>query len=174
MEDWFHAVDAWHEFYTFAGTAAATLMGLLFVVMSLGQRTLATEEGKRATRGFFTPIVIFFASVIVVSMFMLIPATTAATLAAMIAAVAAVGLFYMAASGVHRIWRTSGLGYDDLMWYVALPYLSYLLIAVAAIAIWKSSPSGLYTASAAMVLLLLTGIRNAWDLVVYNIQRGSD
>src|SRR5690349_7531480 len=121
MEDWLRAVDAWHEFYTFAGTAAATLMGLLFVVMSLGQRTLATEEGKRATRGFFTPIVVFFASVIVVAMCMLVPATSARALGAMIAAIALVGLFYMIASGAHHLWRTSELGYEDLMWYVVLP-----------------------------------------------------
>jgi hypothetical protein len=128
----------------------------------------------RATRGFFTPIVVFFASVIVVSMFMLVPATTSTALGAMIAAVAIVGLFYMATSGVHRIWRTSELGYDDLMWYVVLPYLSYVLIAVAAIGMWKALPPGLYAGSAAMVLLLVIGIRNAWDLVVYNIQHSGD
>jgi len=28
--------------------------------------------------------------------------------------------------------------------------------------------------AAALLLLLLIGIRNAWDLVVYNIQRGGE
>ena len=166
-------MEAWHEFYTFAGTAAATLMGLLFVVMSLGQRLLASDEGVRATRGFFTPIVVFFATVIVTAMLMLIPHTTAPALGALLAVVAIVGLLYMIGSDVHRTWRTSELGIDDLLWYVVLPYVSYLIIGASAIGIWERAPFGPYGMSAAMLLLLLIGIRNAWDLVVYNIQRGS-
>jgi hypothetical protein len=66
----------------------------------------------------------------------------------------------MIASGAHNVWRIGEFGFDDLVWYVALPYLGYAAIGVAAVAIWKANT-------------LLIGIRNPWDLVVYNIQRGS-
>jgi len=174
MAEWFHKVDAWHDFYVFAGTAAATLMGLMFVVASLGQRILSTEEGSRATRAFFTPIVVFFASVIVVSLVMLVPAALPSALGALLTALAIGGLIYMFASGAHTIWRTNELGLDDLAWYVVLPYLGYAAIGVSAAEIWMANSSGLYIAAASMLLLLVVGIRNAWDLVVYNIQRGSD
>jgi hypothetical protein len=170
MQEWFRQLHAWHEFYTFAGTAAATLMGLMFVVMTLGQRTLATEEGSRATRGFFTPIVVFFATVILVAMIMLIPDTPAAVLGALLTALAVVGLVYMILSGAHKMWQTSELGYDDLIWYVVLPYVSYAAVGAAGAAMWKANSLGFYTAAGAMLLLLLIGIRNAWDLVIYNVQ----
>jgi hypothetical protein len=172
MQAWFHELAAWREFYAFAGAAAATLMGLMFVVVSLGQRTLATDEGARATRSLFTPIAFFFATAIVVAMLMLIPDVVPGALAALLATIAVTGLTYMIASGAHSFWRTQELGIDDLTWYVLLPYLSYATIGVAAVTVWNASAFGLHTAAAAMLLLLLIGIRNAWDLVIYNIQRG--
>jgi hypothetical protein len=164
-------LQMWRDFYVFVGTAAATLMGLMFVVMSLGQHALATEEGQRATRAFFTPIVVFFATVIVVAVLMLVPDTPPTALGVLLAVVAGAGLIYMIASRAHTIWRTSELGLDDLMWYVILPYVGYAATGVAAVAIWKTAGFGFYAAGGAMLLLLLIGIRNAWDLVVYNIQR---
>jgi hypothetical protein len=164
----------WHEFYAFAGGAAATLMGLMFVVMSLGQRTLATEEGSQAMRALFTPIVVFFATVIVVAMLMLIPDPVPRLLGVLLGAIAAAGIIYMVVSGAHRFWRGHELGFDDLLWYVVLPYVSYASIGVATAAIWKGAPFGLDVVAAALLLLLLIGIRNAWDLVVYNIQRGGE
>src|SRR5438552_7913695 len=38
-------VGRWHDFYVLAGTAAATLMGLLFVALSLHLEVVA-EDGK--------------------------------------------------------------------------------------------------------------------------------
>lgn len=170
MRDWFRELNAWHDFYVFFGTAAATLMGLMFVVMSLGQRTLATDEGTRATRSFFTPIVVFFATVIVVGALMLIPHPGRTTHGALLLALAVSGVVYMLASDAHRMWRHSQLGFDDLIWYVVLPYLAFFAIGAGAIGIWKGASFGLYTIAVAMFVLLLTGIRNAWDLVVYNVQ----
>lgn len=174
MQDWFNVLEAWHDFYVFAGTAAATLMGLMFVVVTLGQRTLATEQGSKATRGFFTPIVAFFASDIVLAMLMLIPKTSPSGLGVMLLVLAVAGVVYMVFSGAHRFWRENELGYDDLMWYVVLPYVSYIIIGVSATGVWRTAPFGLYSMAAAMLLLLLIGIRNAWDLVIYNIQRSSE
>jgi hypothetical protein len=171
MQEWFHKLESWREFYAFAGAAAATLMGLMFVVASLGHRSLATEEGQRVTRALFTPIVVFFATLIVVAMLMLIPDVPPNVLGALLAAVSVGGLVYMVASGAHRVWLANELGFDDLLWYVVLPYVSYALFGVAAVAIWKSAPFGPHVVAATMILLLLIGIRNAWDLVVYSMQR---
>lgn len=172
MEEWHRELAAWRDYYAFAGAAAATLMGLMFVVVSLGQRTLATEEGSRATRGFFTPIIVFFATIIVVTMLMLVPHPSAIELGVLLAVVGAGGLIYMVASGAHSMWRSGELGVDDLIWYVLVPYLCYAAIAVAGVALWRATGVAFVVAGVAMLLLLITGIRNAWDLVVYNIQRG--
>ena len=175
-EPGFREVEAWRDFYIFAGTAAATLMGLMFVVMSLGSETLNSDEGKKAMRGFFTPIIAFFATAILMAMLVLIPGATPQALGILITVVAAIGIAYMGASGAHALWRSSDLGIDDWIWYVALPFLSYLVICAAGIFIWLGLTFGLYVAAISVILLLVTGIRNAWDLVVYTVQhqrRGS-
>ncbi|MBV8172045.1 MAG: hypothetical protein JO219_08955 [Candidatus Eremiobacteraeota bacterium] len=170
MQDWSAGLHAWHDFYVFMGAAAATLMGLMFVVMSLGQRSLASERGSQVTRAFFTPIVVFFATIIVVAALMLFPDTSPHTLGALLGAAALIGLGYMIASGAHDLWRTSELGLDDLVWYVILPYASYAGIGIAGIATWSEATFGFRIAAVAILSFLLIGIRNAWDLVVYSIQ----
>jgi hypothetical protein len=172
VQEWFGLLEAWHDFYVFAGTAAATLMGLMFVVVSLGQRNLATERGTQATRALFTPIVAFFSSDIVISMLMLSPQTPPAALSILMLLLGVGGIVYMVLSGAHRLWRDSDLGYDDLMWYVVLPYICYAGVVASAVGIWKMAPFGLYCIAATVLLFLVIGIRNAWDLVIFSVQRG--
>lgn len=173
-QSWLHRLDVWRDFYTFTGTAAATLMGLMFVVVSLVQRVLTTEEGRAAVGAFFTPIVAFFATEIVVTMLLLIPAITATWLALSLAGVGIVGVAYMVASGVHARWRKGDLDLDDWIWYFVLPAASYVIIIVSAVAVWNASAYGMYGIAVVMGVLLLIGVRNAWDLVVYTLQRASD
>lgn len=171
---WLHRLDVWRDFYTFTGTAAATLMGLMFVVVSLVQRVLATEQGRGAIGAFFTPIVAFFATEIVVTMLLLIPAITAMWLGLSLATVGIVGVVYMFASGVHGRWRRGDLDLDDWIWYFVLPLASYVVITAGAVAVWNSSAYGLYSIAIVMGALLLIGVRNAWDLVVFTLQRSSN
>ena len=55
------ALKEWHDFYVLIGTAGATLLGLLFVAVSLGAGFL-TEERQSATRTFMSPVVVHFTS----------------------------------------------------------------------------------------------------------------
>lgn len=175
MTDWPALLEQWHEFYTFAGTAAATLMGLMFVVVSLGQRRLATaEEGPQITRGLFTPIVVFFATVIAVAMLMLVPSTPRHALGASLVAVSLAGIVYMVASGAYRVWQRSELGLDDFAWYVVVPYASYAALGAAGVALWAGAAYALPAVAATMFLFLATSIRNAWDLVIYTVHQGDD
>ena len=50
------ALKDWHDFYVLVGTAAATLLALLFVAVSLGAGYL-TEERQSATRTFMSPVI---------------------------------------------------------------------------------------------------------------------
>ena len=171
---WFHLLDAWRDFYIFAGGAAATLLGLMFVVVSLARRALNTDEGRGAVRGFFTPIVAFFATEIVITMLILVPYETPVTLGALLAALGASGLAYMTASGVHQRWRAGRLDLDDWIWYFIAPSVSYAAIVAAAIGFWIGTAFGLYVMAVVMGVLLIVGIRNAWDLVVFTLQRDAN
>ena len=48
IEPFQHALERWHDFYLLAGTAAATLMGLLFVSLSIHLEKIVAEGGASA------------------------------------------------------------------------------------------------------------------------------
>ncbi|HZR81540.1 MAG TPA: hypothetical protein VFD92_10630 [Candidatus Binatia bacterium] len=169
-EEWPQQIHAWHDFYAITGTAAATLTGLMFVVVSLGPRTIARSSGT-GVRAFVTPTVVHFATVLFVAALMAIPATTPvlAESALLVGGVAL--LAYLNWTRVHRQWRESNLDRDDWLWYVGLPGLSYLLLVAGALGIWERSELGLASVAAAVLTLVATGIRNSWDLVIFMSQR---
>jgi hypothetical protein len=43
IEPWLKQLEAWHDFYVVVGGAAAGLTGLMFVVVSLGPKVIATR-----------------------------------------------------------------------------------------------------------------------------------
>ena len=73
----------WHDFYVLVGTAGATLLGLLFIAVSLGAGYL-TEERQSATRTFMSPVVVHFTSVFFLSAIALFPSHQARFFAALI------------------------------------------------------------------------------------------
>jgi len=50
---------------------------------------------------------------------------------------------------------------------MAFPLLAHVLLIVAAFVLPKNPSSALYIVGSAMMLLLLVGIRNAWDMVTF-------
>ena len=56
---------------------------------------------------------------------------------------------------------------EDWLWYMALPLLAHILLMVAAFVLRENPASALYIVGSAMILLLLVGIRNAWDMVTF-------
>ena len=81
----------WHEFYLLVGTAAATVLALLFVAVSLGAGYL-TSQHQAPTRTFMSPVVIHFTSVFFVAAICLIPSHGPVFFSALIAATAVVGI----------------------------------------------------------------------------------
>ncbi len=65
-------LQRWHDFYLLVGGAAATLVGLMFVAISLGSR-LITERSLPALRVFVTPTIIHFIYALVIATVVVIP-----------------------------------------------------------------------------------------------------
>jgi hypothetical protein len=59
----------------------------------------------------------------------------------------------------------------DWIWFVGLPFLSYLLLLFAGVGFLVEVPFAMYGVAAGLVLLVITGIRNAWDLVLWTAQQ---
>src|SRR2546425_7605705 len=59
----------------------------------------------------------------------------------------------------------------DWVWYFLIPSASYLLYVVTGVALLKGASQALNALAGASILLLVVGIRNAWDLVVWFVLR---
>ena len=171
-DSWLQRLDAWHDFYVICGSAAAGLTGLMFVVVSLGPKTIAAGA-TTGVRAFVTPTVVYFTSALVVSAVMTMPAMNPSVLGAFVAVGSIGALGYMLRIRGHRRWRESQLDRLDWVWYVGLPTLVYLTLLGTAVAIATRAPFALDILGGAIVLLLVIGIRNAWDLVLWMSQRSA-
>jgi hypothetical protein len=56
---------------------------------------------------------------------------------------------------------------EDWIWYTVLPFVAYGVILIGAIALWTLTVKALFAVGGGVVLLLLIGIRNAWDVVTF-------
>jgi hypothetical protein len=173
MTEWLERVEAWHDFYVIMGSAAAGLTGLMFVVITLSPHTTLPRT-HAGVRGFVTPTVVFFATVLLISAVMTVPALSAHMLGGFLGLGGLGGVVYLIVTGGHKTWRESELDRLDWFWYVGLPLANYLLISGAAVGIWGGSKLGLEILGGAVILLLVDGIRNAWDLVIWRAQQAKD
>lgn len=160
-------LTAWSSFYMMTGSSAAALVGLMFVVISLIRaREMQTSQDGVST--FSTPTVMHFSAVLLISAILSAPWH---------------GLFYAAISvgfigflGVGYILRVAYrtkqfLEYradlEDWIWYTVLPFVAYGVILIGAIALLILTAKALFAVGAGVVLLILIGIRNAWDVVTF-------
>lgn len=163
----------WHEFYLLLGTAAATLLALLFVAISLGAGFLSPKR-KAATRAFFSPVVIHFGAVFFVSAANLVPGHAIGFFVGMIVATAAVGLpvaLYVTSSIVRHGWTNL---LEDYLCYGMLPAAGYLALLAAAAMIWNGHEMAFDVLAGGLLLLLLVNVRNAWDLTISMIHHQAD
>lgn len=172
-ETWASDVAAWHDFYVLTGTGGATLIGLMFVVVSLGPHLIAAHR-PTGVPAFLTPIVVDFASVLVIAGLMLAPALAPIAVAVALGVLGVAGVAFQILNDSHRLWRESELGTEDWVWFVALPIVSYSLLVAAALAIGTETPYALFVVGAATLLLIIIGIRNAWDVVLWMAARPRD
>jgi hypothetical protein len=159
-------MEAWHEFYLLIGTAGLTLTGLLFVVVSFGARTVATRASI-GVRAFVSPNAVYFSATLVVAAVLLIPNVSPAVVGVFLCVGALASLGYLAYTKVHRRWRENNLPVLDWVWFVGLPTTSYVVLFLAGVGLLLGVAWSMYGIAVALILLLVIGIRNAWDLVIW-------
>ena len=164
------ALKEWHDFYILVGTAGATLLGLLFVAVSLGAGYL-TEERQSATRTFMSPVVVHFTSIFFLSAVALFPSHQVKFLAALVGATALIGAIISTYITI-QVVRTDLTNYiQDYLAYGLLPGVGYLVLLVAAVSIYLEKDFGLNALAGALLLLAIANIRNAWDLTLTMVRR---
>jgi modulator of FtsH protease len=158
---------AWNSFYVIVGSSAGALTGLQFVVMTL----IAEKSPPRAAEAgpaFATPTIVHFGAVLLLSAVLSAPWQEDTSVAAIWGLMGLVGVVYTII--VARRMRVQA-AYTPMIWdwvfYALLPGAAYALLALSGFAASSQMNEALFGVGAAALLLLFTGIRNAWDSIVY-------
>ena len=83
----------WRDFYVMGGTAAATLVGLMFVFASIGASQLA-RRNLGAMRAFITPTVVHFGAALFVCLVSIMPGHSERSLGGVLGVGALIGVAY--------------------------------------------------------------------------------
>jgi len=154
----------WRDFYILAGTAAATLVGLLFVGLSLHLRAVLSRPEVRSLA---RVTLANFGLILFVSMFMVIPQSGSATDPFLIGA----GVFSLIvitpsvlAAGRSR---TRTLRRSQLAARFGSSVVAYLGVILAGLLLGRGSDDAAFGwLLAAILVLLIVSLRNSWDLLV--------
>ena len=159
----------WQNFYMLIGTAAATLTGLMFVVTTLiaGIET-HVETLNAGISAFNTPTVVHFGTVLLLAGILSAPWQTFSSLGLLLGLLG-LGMVFYSIIVLRRMRRVPHYQstLEDWLWYMAFPLIANILLIVVAFVLPKNPSLALYIIGSAMMLLLLVGIRNAWDMVTF-------
>ena len=159
-------LDEWHEFYLMLGAAAAALLALLFVAVSVGVG-FVTRRSAAATRAYMSPIVVHFSAVIVLSGVALAPVKTPALTWSIVGLSGLVGVGVGIVAAIHIVRHRGRLVTPlDRIAYGALPIVGQLVIVASAGLMATNNEWALHVLAGGLLLLLLVNIRNTWDLVL--------
>lgn len=159
----------WRDFYVTIGTASGAIVGASFIVATLAA---TLKERTMGLRGFITPTAVHLGSVLIGSAILTMPTLSLLALEVLLGAGGIGGAIYGLVVA-RRVWRLN-LDLADLLGYAVLPILAYAAIATAAfIARWAVTPA-LDTLAASLVVILIIGMRNAWDMASFMITRDRD
>jgi len=159
----------WDSFYVIVGSAAGALIGLQFVVMTL----VAANPPKGVSEGsaaFSTPTVVHFSAVLLLSALVRIPWQTVGSAAVAWGVLGLCGLIYGLA--IARRMRTQSVYqpvFEDWLFHALLPITAYALLCISALVAASATRDASFGIGAAALLLLFTGIHNAWDMVAYHV-----
>ena len=157
------AVEAWGTFTTIVGSAAAALLGLLFVAVSIKVDAIAASAELRnraaQTLGLFV-------TVLFISLFMAVPGQSVRALGAEL-----ICLALTTGTVLYVLDRRARSGpsiqpVGRLLDTVAPNAVTSLLLLAAALVLTSGERSGLYVLIAPVIVALSGGVLSAWLLLV--------
>jgi hypothetical protein len=165
---------AWHSFYAIIGSAAATLTGLLFIVVTLMSQMGRLRRSSDALNAFNTPSVVHFAAALGIAALLSAPWPLLWEPAVLLGLAGLAGLYYMRIV-IRRTHRQTAYTpvLEDWLWHSIFPSCAYGALVIAALVFAANAMPALFIAGVATLLFLFIGIHNAWDNVTYPIVAGA-
>lgn len=160
----------WASFYVMTGSAAAALTGLMFIVITLVSGMERMRRNPDGTSIYSTPTVVHFCAAFFISAILSAPWHGLRSPTVVIAIASLTGVAYVARTAL-RARRIASYQPDPEDWasYSVLPFVAYAAILVGALllSVHTLAPDGLFAIGGGVVLLILVGIHNAWDVVTF-------
>lgn len=161
------AVTGWQNFYLIIGPSAAALMGLQFVVVALVKDS-PVARSPLGVDAFTTPTIVHFAAVLTVAAILSAPwpSLHAAAIALCVGAVLCLLYVLVVRGRIARMQNYDPVA-EDWLWHVVLPFVAYAALALAALWLPSHVTTALFVVAAATMLLLFSGVHNAWDIATF-------
>ena len=160
----------WQNFYVIVGTSAATMTGLMFVVITLiVQLRVQVSSPGSGFAVFSTPNVFHFGAALLVAAILSAPWPALWPAGLLLGLSGLAGVTYILIVlwlARHRLAEYQ-LVLSDWLWYTVLPLVSYTALVIAAIVLPNQQAPAMFIIASATMLLLFIGIHNAWDVVTY-------
>jgi hypothetical protein len=155
-------LQQWSGFFSIISGVAATLLGLLFVVVTISPsvgRKLASKS-----RVYLTPAILYLTSVLIMSATLAVPNQTRFSAAICICVLGLGGLLY-----VGRLIFLRSEFYEkktDRLRYAVAPFTAYVALLTGGFLLAEKGVLGLDIVAAGMIMLLNSAIQNSWSLAV--------
>ena len=161
-------LSAWQNFYVIVGSSAGALIGLQFVVLSLiADRQVRVDQQSGAA--FATPTIIHFSAVLTLAALFSAPWPEPAAPMVLCGLVGLSGLIYTVLIARKMRHTSYEPEFEDWLFHAVLPIAAYIALDASVLAARPNLSAALLGIGAAALLLLLTGIHNAWDAVTYHV-----
>lgn len=166
-------LQGWENFFILAGTASATLIGLLFVTITLGAGLPATQRSDVA-HAYLTPTVTRFGGVLFGSLAVLPPWPSAWPVGIILGLFGLTDLVYQ----INVVIKQRKIDFASPDWvewtlFSVAPILGQASLIAGAAALITEKPFAPYAIAGAVALMLFAGIYGALDLTLW-IARGRD
>lgn len=157
-------VDAWSNFFMLAGTAAATLIGLLFVAISL-RADIRTQDETSYVRTTARHSFQSYLSVLLFAFYFLIPDPSPDTIAWPVIITSAITLMTVVRSGV-RLREQALTERHTFLWQFVVPAACYVAAMAVGIGLFWQEENGIYWFVSVIAFLLVIPTRNAWYMLL--------
>ena len=160
----------WENFYVIVGSSAGALIGPQFVVLTLISNRPVRPGQAQAGDAFATPTIVHFGTVLLLSASLSAPWQRITTAAFLWGLLGLSGFVYQVIV-TRRVMAQKLYApvLEDWLFHILLPFAAYATLAVSAYTARAHLRKSLFGVGGAALLLLFTGIHNAWDAVTYHV-----